>query len=1070
MEQHDVFLADVAPEKEFVLLNGHRIRNIHELVSELKALDDYAFSHHCNYSKDDFATWIGDALNEPSLASSLQIIKSKELYIDRINGAITRHESNSHSKITKSVEHIIPVEPKIEEATIGKTDVSFEHKKIDSTNNNLSEDKHLKNNSKNHLVEKRISNEKEDKKTLPEKIEVATPLNKKDHEHLKKYVSKAIDEIEDALSKERSRVKLELDKINTTTKKLEDKFESTLKSKGVEVEAAIEEHVSRAIASRLNDKDFKSSISRIIESNAQGSVSEIVGKERSKLQVESGKISEAKTHLGKFIEESISDIRKRNDKAIREAVIQTVSRQILDKDFRKNITKTVDDHFEGIMAKERAKFKAELEHISTLNEALDKRLETSLKEKDKQINKILESSVKTALAKQLDDLNDRIAQDIEAKASKALQSLDKKANISTERVFENFKENVAKEKAGLKETALLEIQKELGRILADDKELEKIIAKHRDFLAIEHEKILTKQKTLIHAFESELERKKDSAIHDGELNLQKQLSSILTSQRNLLDGELAKTLSSNKHFVERFEKDIRDLEKGLMETVNRRLEEGYTKHNNLISTASAKHLQALAEEKKDMELTVKEIDEKIDTFLNSKVHEAINKEFNQVLSKQKSMLDSEMSRIVTASKDAAIVKINTEFNSLLSNQKNVITKEFDVAVKRQNDLTSTFIKDLTKVQEGMVHTAELTLQKQLRETIQLQRDILDTELAKTLRSNNYFIDRFEKDITLQRKNFIAEADLVLTEGYKKHELMLQSTANSVLNTLAEQKLAIDNSIKFKEAEINNTINLKVREAMNKEFSEAILNERKLLDTELTKASEFNQSLEKRFETEIKAREAQLIDMVYSDAKKKFDDALSKQQESLNAELDQAKTMNDNFNKQKSEMMTKSQKLLSDLEKVSKTKLDQLESKNAKHIEKISAASNIVKRADESLAILKEIKDYRSVMQEDKKRFAIDTKKRSDTIAEIDNLKKDLEDQKSELESLKTKLSIYDLIHRCNTYIKLKDMQTVKSLYDKITILFNNAELDKFEKDELYKAVMMLYTDIQITFNRKEENN
>jgi len=83
-------LADCPPEKAFWNTNGVVCRNIFELVNNISAMDDRAFRYHVNndHTKNDFANWIRDVLEDNVLANQLQGILDKDRYIDIINQRI----------------------------------------------------------------------------------------------------------------------------------------------------------------------------------------------------------------------------------------------------------------------------------------------------------------------------------------------------------------------------------------------------------------------------------------------------------------------------------------------------------------------------------------------------------------------------------------------------------------------------------------------------------------------------------------------------------------------------------------------------------------------------------------------------------------------------------------------------------------------------------------------------------------------------------------------------------------------------------------------------------------------
>lgn len=66
----------VDPDKYFVLYNGVRLENYLVLAQVMDELDEETFRHHVNPEKNDFATWVQDAFDEPELAARLRGVMS----------------------------------------------------------------------------------------------------------------------------------------------------------------------------------------------------------------------------------------------------------------------------------------------------------------------------------------------------------------------------------------------------------------------------------------------------------------------------------------------------------------------------------------------------------------------------------------------------------------------------------------------------------------------------------------------------------------------------------------------------------------------------------------------------------------------------------------------------------------------------------------------------------------------------------------------------------------------------------------------------------------------------------
>jgi len=64
-------LGNVPQDAAFRCHNGEMYWNLRDLGRGLASMDEYAFKHHVNESKNDFATWIRDAVGDHALARNL---------------------------------------------------------------------------------------------------------------------------------------------------------------------------------------------------------------------------------------------------------------------------------------------------------------------------------------------------------------------------------------------------------------------------------------------------------------------------------------------------------------------------------------------------------------------------------------------------------------------------------------------------------------------------------------------------------------------------------------------------------------------------------------------------------------------------------------------------------------------------------------------------------------------------------------------------------------------------------------------------------------------------------------
>ncbi len=71
----------ISEDKYFWTKDGRSIKNLHELLIELKYMSEGTFFHHVSHEKNDFANWIRDVLDDSYLANKLHGLVFKKGYI-----------------------------------------------------------------------------------------------------------------------------------------------------------------------------------------------------------------------------------------------------------------------------------------------------------------------------------------------------------------------------------------------------------------------------------------------------------------------------------------------------------------------------------------------------------------------------------------------------------------------------------------------------------------------------------------------------------------------------------------------------------------------------------------------------------------------------------------------------------------------------------------------------------------------------------------------------------------------------------------------------------------------------
>ena len=68
------------------------LKNLTELKTALKRMSDNTFVYHVNKNKNDFAKWVNDVLKEKVLAKALQKIKTRKLFLKKIEIALKKYK------------------------------------------------------------------------------------------------------------------------------------------------------------------------------------------------------------------------------------------------------------------------------------------------------------------------------------------------------------------------------------------------------------------------------------------------------------------------------------------------------------------------------------------------------------------------------------------------------------------------------------------------------------------------------------------------------------------------------------------------------------------------------------------------------------------------------------------------------------------------------------------------------------------------------------------------------------------------------------------------------------------
>ena len=85
-------LVNAAEDQMFWTQDGQVIRNVAELSTALKEMDEGVFKHHVNKEKDDIGNWIKHVLRDRQLARNLRWTKTLSTYTKKVDARLTEYQ------------------------------------------------------------------------------------------------------------------------------------------------------------------------------------------------------------------------------------------------------------------------------------------------------------------------------------------------------------------------------------------------------------------------------------------------------------------------------------------------------------------------------------------------------------------------------------------------------------------------------------------------------------------------------------------------------------------------------------------------------------------------------------------------------------------------------------------------------------------------------------------------------------------------------------------------------------------------------------------------------------------
>ncbi|MEK6974174.1 MAG: hypothetical protein AABW41_02995 [Nanoarchaeota archaeon] len=81
-------LQNVPGESVFWAKNGAVLRNVEDLALNIGAMSNEQYSHHVNYEKNDFSSWLREVVKDEILAKDIMHARNKESAVKKVRERI----------------------------------------------------------------------------------------------------------------------------------------------------------------------------------------------------------------------------------------------------------------------------------------------------------------------------------------------------------------------------------------------------------------------------------------------------------------------------------------------------------------------------------------------------------------------------------------------------------------------------------------------------------------------------------------------------------------------------------------------------------------------------------------------------------------------------------------------------------------------------------------------------------------------------------------------------------------------------------------------------------------------
>jgi hypothetical protein len=515
----------------------------------------------------------------------------------------------------------------------------------------------------------------------------------------------------------------------------------------------------------------------------------------------------------------------------------------------------------------------------------------------------------------------------------------------------------------------------------------------------------------------------EKAIHHKELESQARLHVVKVSRLWIENNK--KKLSEMHNTLREYEKKFLEREKQadmfIAASVEKHVEEFLSGHRVKLRQEIEKTTSTILDLEKKYEEELKSKEDQFDKTITEHASNAVSKFADEIVAKHKQEFVEIMGNEKSEASKEIQATVHKELSGIVDKQKEMIQSELAMTFEKRKEMEKALEESVTKKEEELIKKITDHSEKELFNKLAKQREMLDNELTKSIKSNKFFLEKFEEEIRNKEKRLTetinSAVDKQLSKDIEKHQKELDAAISKGVESLKVTQKQCDSMMLDKHPELINDasekirsnvikyfeeqralINTEVKKQLNSHVQDALVQHKELLGKELNNAILDTKQITKNVEDKLHDKTVEIAALAEELVSKALDKKLDK-----------------TLDKHKSNLASESEKVI-----------DFISQKQKEHEEHLSLKEEELKKIVEDAVVEAVDENVRTIIDEHKQNL-------DEEFDKVNSLHKDLEDRYYH--------AVEEKGEKIASNVQKKTESQLQNVIDKKTVILEK-ELDK----------------------------